>query len=91
MEEITSFFLCKKISDDVTLYSFDLNKVPNKVDQIIYLSTLITKEQEKGNICYVKLDKRIRAKGLFVVFSNDPDYYKTQILNKNKNLINWDS
>ena len=90
MEEIISFFLQKNISDEVTLYSFDLNKVPNKVNQIIYLSKLITEEQQKGNVCYVKLDKRIRAKGLFVVFSNDPDYYKTQILNKNKNLITWD-
>ena len=68
-------FLSKKIDEHTVIYFYDLNIKIKYSEYILSLSSLIIQEKEKGNIVNIKPDKRLRASGLHVLFSNKPSYY----------------
>ena len=67
-------FLSKKIDENSTLFYYDLNIKTNYVDYILSLSSLIIEERDKGNHIKIRPDKRLRASGLHVLFSNKKSY-----------------
>jgi hypothetical protein len=69
-------FLHKKIDENSTLFYYDLNIKTNYTDYILALSSLIIEERNKGNHVKVRPDKRLRASGLHVLFSNKKSYYE---------------
>lgn len=69
-------FLFKKIDENSTLFYYDLNLKTNYTDYILSLSALIIEERDKGNYVKIRPDKRLRASGLHVLFSNKKSYYE---------------
>ena len=61
-----------KISDTCISYRWNLNDIPNGCDQIILLAQLIQNYKDQGKEIKLRPDQRKRAKGLIVVFINDP-------------------
>jgi hypothetical protein len=54
------------------IYRWDLNSVPDPVTQILYMSEIIQFEMGRSRDVKIRLDKRKRAQGLLVIFSNPP-------------------
>ena len=88
-----NYFISKQINDQTTIFFFDLNQTISKVDFILALSDLILHQKKLGNKVVIKPDKRKRAIGLYVLFSNSYDYNKTQQdnikENRKKLFLDW--
>jgi hypothetical protein len=88
-----NYFISKKINDLTTIFFFDLNQTISKVDFILALSGLILEQKKLGNKVVIKPDKRKRAIGLYVLFSNSHDHNKTQQNNIKENrkklFLDW--
>ena len=67
-KEFSNFYLTK-IDENTLLYRWDLNNIPNGINQILLLADLIKYCQENGYNPIIKKDKRLRASGLLVVFA----------------------
>lgn len=72
----SDLFLSKKLNEDSTLFYYDLNIKTNYPEYILSLSSLIIQEREKGNYIRIRPDKRLRALGLHVLFSNKNSYFE---------------
>lgn len=74
-----SFFISHKVTPHSTIYKWNLNKVPNGCDQILILAKLITACKREKKSVELRPDKRKRAKGLLVIFANNPPTSATEV------------
>jgi hypothetical protein len=77
-ETISSCFQASLLENEGIIYRWNLNLVPDPVTQILYLSELIQDEMNKGRQVKIRMDKRKRAAGLYVLFSNPPTKVEVQ-------------
>jgi hypothetical protein len=72
-ESLSNAFQRTDLENNGIIYRWNLNNVPDAVTQILFLNDLILHEMSPeggGRVCKVRPDKRKRAQGLVVVFSN---------------------
>lgn len=69
-ESLSNAFQRTDLENNGIIYRWNLNNVPDAVTQILFLNNLILHEMSSGRVCKVRPDKRKRAQGLVVVFSN---------------------
>jgi len=92
MKNLSEVFLCKNLQNNSKLYYFNLNEILSPVDAVLHLSNLIKREQSNNKIVNIRFDKRKRAAGLFVLFSNDSESYKAyqnQVSERKKIISTW--
>lgn len=67
------YFVCEKIKQSTEIWRWNLNNTPkDPAVRILILAELIKYCQNNGNLVKMRPDKRLRAKGLFALFSNNP-------------------
>jgi hypothetical protein len=69
-ELLSNCFQSTELPNSGIIYRWNLNCVPDAVTQIMFLHDLIQYEMGRGRACKIRQDKRKRAQGLVVVFSN---------------------
>ena len=72
MLDINDYFTSEKIKNNSFIYRWNLNTTPTSpVERILIMANLITTCQNRGQKVNLRPDKRIRAKGLYVLFANE--------------------
>lgn len=69
---LTNCFTAAQLPNDGLIYRWNLNNVPEPVSQILYMSEVIQHEMALSREIKIRPDKRKRAQGLLVIFSNPP-------------------
>lgn len=70
LQHLANCFTAAQLPNDGLIYRWNLNNVPEPVSQILYMSELIQYEMSKSREIKIRPDKRKRAQGLLVIFSN---------------------
>lgn len=72
LQHLANCFTATQLPNDGLIYRWNLNNVPEPVSQILYMSELIQHEMSNSREIKIRPDKRKRAQGLLVIFSNPP-------------------
>lgn len=68
---LDEYFTCSQIKNSSTIWRWNLNNTPSDpTKRILILAQLINQCESQNQTVYIKPDKRIRAKGLCVLFAN---------------------
>jgi len=71
---ISDYFTCDQIKPKTRIWKWDLNNTPSKTSsRILILAQLIKDCQQKNQKVLIRPDKRLRARGLCVIFANDTE------------------
>ena len=69
---IKDYFSCEKIKNNSFIYRWNLNNTPSSpVERVLIIADLIKTCRERNQIVNLRPDKRVRAKGLYVLFANE--------------------
>lgn len=66
-----NYFTCDRIKENSFIYRWNLNNTPTSpIDRILIMADLINTCRSANQLINLRPDKRLRAKGLHVLFAN---------------------
>jgi len=69
-----NYFTCERIKKNSFIYRWNLNNTPpSPIDRILIMADLINTCRSANHLINLRPDKRLRAKGLHVLFANQTD------------------